>query len=140
MSTRTITPSPHYSMQIPQDAHEDYNEQALSVWRDNDPTVLQPSSTFRTSRPQVSARQRLSDRVSSSGGEWQPLQVDVNGTCDVAAASTRDADCVWWHIYLVTPTLAVYATIAFPLNGSAADWAVEALRTVKFGNPRLRPV
>src|SRR4051812_8717690 len=126
---KTTTPSRHYSIRLPDDVTQQWDEQVLSLWRDDDPTVLQLSSYLRESERQVSAKERLSDRRAGSSTKWSPLDIGRDWYCDIAAASTADGDYIWWHIYLVEPNVAVYATISFPTSMKASEWAIDAVRS-----------
>jgi hypothetical protein len=137
---KTTTPSRHYSIRLPDDVTQQWDEQVLSLWRDDDPTVLQLSSYLRESERQVSAKERLSDRRAGSSTKWSPLDIGRDWYCDIAAASTADGDYIWWHIYLVEPNVAVYATISFPTSMKASEWAIDAVRSIRFGSPVDVPV
>jgi hypothetical protein len=130
---KTIRPTPHYSLSIPDDIHEQYDDAVLSLWKEGDGTLLQLSSTVREGGEQVSAQQRLTDRMRV--GSWSNVNLKCDADCEVAAGSTKQEGYVWWHIYLVVSYVAVYATISFPTSATASDWAVEAIRTIGFGNP-----
>ncbi len=137
---KTFTPSPHYSIRLPDDVHLELDEEVFSAWRKGDSTVLQLSSRFRESGKQVSAAERLRSRMKTTTTIWSPLTVGCDTECEVAAASTTDDGYVWWHIYLVVPTTAVYATVSFPSTGVVNEWAVDAIRSIRFGNPIVTPV
>ena len=132
---KTITPSQHYSIRLPDDVTQQWDAEVLSLWRENDPTALQLSSRARESGQQVSARERLSDRMASSKTKWTPLEIGCDSDCESAAASTTDGDYEWWHIYLVVPSVAVYATVSFPRSTKVSQWAVEAVHSIRFGRP-----
>ena len=137
---KTITPSRHYSIRLPNDVTQQWDKEVLSLWRDDDRTALQLSSYLRESEQQVSAKERLSDRMARSSTKWSPLDIGCDSACDIAAASTADGDYIWWHIYLVVPKVAVYATISFPSSTKASQWAVDAVRSIRFGSPVIVPV
>jgi hypothetical protein len=136
---KTITPSPHYSLRLPNDIREQYDDGVLSLWRDDAPTALQISSKLRESGEQVSAEERLADLI-AKGGSWSPLKITCDADCETAAASTTDDTFVWWHVYLVCPYLAIYATVSFPTESEVDRWAVEAIQSIRFGDPIVVPV
>jgi hypothetical protein len=136
---RTITPSSRYSIRLPDDVRQEWDEEVLSIWRDSDSTVLQLSSYCRESGSQITARQRLADRM-AVGGTWRDVNVPVNADCEVAGAQCEGEKFAWWHIYLVTPRLALYATISFPCRTQPSKWAVDSIREIQFGEPVVVPV
>jgi hypothetical protein len=136
---RTITPSIHYSIRVPHDVRQQQDEEVLSLWREENSRVLQFSSRFRGSGQQVSAGERLADRI-AKGGSCSEVEIKCAADCDVAAAQMTDGDVVWWHIYLVTPKLAIYATISFPIDSEAFQWAVDAVGSIRFGDPVIVPI
>jgi hypothetical protein len=133
---KTIEPSPNYSIRVPDDTHEQYDGAVLSLWRDADPTALQLSSYFRESGLQVSAATRLAERIEKTSGVWHRSGFSTECGCDTAAAITDSGGYQWHHIYVVTPRLAVYATISHPSGQTASSWAVEAMRGIRFATQR----
>lgn len=130
---KTVEPSPSYSICVPADAHEEYDGGVLSLWRDGDATALQFSSFIREAgTTQVSAAERLAERIQSTGGEWKRFDVRTQCECDIAAATTERNGFRWQHIYVVTPRVAVYATISHPSGQTAGNWASEAVRGIRF--------
>ena len=130
---KTVRPTPHYSVRVPDDTHEQYDHEVLSLWREGDSTLLQLSSTVREWGKQVSAQQRLADRMRI--GTWSKLNVTCDADCEIAAGSTEQDGCAWWHVYLVVSYVAVHATVSFPVSATASDWALDTIRNIRFGDP-----
>ena len=130
---KTLKPSEHYSIRVPDNTHQQLDDEVLSLWQERDGTLLQLSSRVRIEGEQVTAEQRLANRVRV--GTWSRIELTCDADCEIAAASTEQDDFVWWHIYLVVPYVSVYSTISFPASAHASDWAVDAVRSICFGNP-----
>jgi hypothetical protein len=130
---KTVKPTAHYSIRIPDDTHQELDEEVLGLWKEGDGTLLQVSSKVRVEGEQVSAEQRLADRMRVR--TWSRIELGCDADCEVAAATTAQGEYVWWHIYLVVPYVAVYSTISFPASAHVSDWALGAVRSIRFGNP-----
>jgi hypothetical protein len=129
---KSANPFPSLSLYLPDDIQEDTDSSVASYWRRNDSCLLQLSSFLRNSGPQISAEQRLTDRM-RAGGEWSQVNLErkIQG-CDMAAASTQDGEnSSWVHVYLVWDWLAVYATISHKGSPSTCDWAWDALFSIR---------
>ena len=129
---KRVIPFPSLSLLLPDDVAEDRDSKVVSYWRPNDTCLLQMSSFRRTQGPQVSATQRLSDRI-QKGGEWLPVGIThtIQG-CDIAAASTIDAEGnPWVHVYLVWEWLSVYVTVARKAEHSVCDWVWDSLLSIR---------
>ena len=72
---------------IPDDTHQELDEEVLSLWKEGDGTLLQVSSKVRVEGEQVSAEQRLADRMRV--GTWSRIELDCDADCEVAAATTE---------------------------------------------------
>ena len=99
---KATKPFPSFSMVLPDNIVEEADGAVVSYWKRGDSCLLQISCFRRDSGPQISALQRLNDRVEKSG-TWTPftLPVRVEG-CEAAAASTTDN-----HMRSRLPSLAV---------------------------------
>jgi hypothetical protein len=129
---KRTNPFPSLSLLLPDDIGEDNDSKVASYWKHDDTCLLQISSVLRVGGLQVSAAQRLSDRM-RAGGEWRTVSLPstIEG-CDVAAASTKDAEGTSWvHVYLVWDWLAVYATVSRKGDPSTCDWAWNTLFSIK---------
>jgi hypothetical protein len=130
---KAIKPFPSFSMLLPDNVVEDHEDSTVaSYWRKGDTCLLQVSSFKRDSGPQVSAAQRISERV-EIGGTWEPFRLpqEIRG-CEAAAASTvDDQGTTWVHAYFVWPWLTVHATVSRKGNLSACEWAWEALSSIQ---------
>jgi hypothetical protein len=130
---KRTNPFPSLSLLLPDDIVEDNDTKVASYWKPGDDTcLLQISSFLRVEGPQVSAAQRLTDRMRALG-EWKTVSLarTIEG-CDIPAASTKDGeDTSWVHVYLVWDWLAVYATVSYKGNPSMCDWAWSVLFSMR---------
>jgi hypothetical protein len=129
---KKINPFPSVSIELPEDIVEDSDATVASYWRKGDSCLLQISSFLREQGPQVSAIERLSQRM-AAGGEWRPYNLprEIAG-CETAAASrTDDQGTSWIHIYLVWEWLAVHATVSRQGDPLECDWAWNALASIR---------
>jgi len=129
---KRTNPFPSLSLLLPDDIVEDSDTKVASYWKRDDTCLLQISSHLRVEGPQVSAIQRLSERM-RAGGEWKTVSLGstIEG-CDIAAASTKDTEgASWVHVYLVWDWLAVYATVSHKDNALMCDWAWSALFSIR---------
>jgi hypothetical protein len=126
-----IAPTSSYHLPLPEEVLSDEDSHISSFWIGGQPLLLQVSSHLRSEGEQVTAKQRLNDRMVKYAGSWNPLSVHVNREApDQAAAETIDSNNVaWLHAYLVWPHLAIYATISGPSGqvNSESSWARLAL-------------
>ena len=129
---KRIHPFPSFSLTLPEDVLEDQDQSVASYWRHGDPCLLQISSFFREDGPQVSANQRLSDRLRADG-EWQIANLSRSiENCDVAAASTKDGQGTSWiHVYLVWEWLAVHVTVSREGDPRACNWAWDSVFSIR---------
>jgi hypothetical protein len=128
---KAANPFPSFSILLPDDVAEDRDDTVASYWRKGDTCLLQLSSFRRDSGTQVSAAQRLAERV-ALGGTWTPFSLgrEVQG-CETAAASmVDDRGTKWVHVYLVWPWLTVHVTLSRQGDLSACEWAWEALTSI----------
>lgn len=133
---KTVRPSPTYSIEVPADVREDYEDGVSSFWRPGEPLLVQVSSYLRTTGEQISASERLRDRITKSEGHFglRRDKIHIGPTVVEAAAETTDQSGVHWlHAYFVWPHLAVYATVSGPLATvqDSNNWAVRSLKTLK---------
>jgi len=129
---KRANPFPSLSLLLPDDIVEDSDTKVASYWKPGDICLLQISSVLRVEGQQVSATQRLSDRM-RAGGEWRTVSLPctIEG-CDIAAASAKDGEgASWVHVYLVWDWLAVYATVSYKGDPSMCDWAWSALFSIR---------
>jgi hypothetical protein len=110
---KKVNPFPSVFLLMPDDVEEEIDSTVASYWKEGDSCLVQISSFLREHGQQVSASQRLSERM-AKGGEWHPFDLpkQVYG-CEMAAAVTSDDQgATWVHVYLVWEWLAVYATVS----------------------------
>jgi hypothetical protein len=131
-----LAPTASYQITLPEDILQKHDEDGVSsFWRPGSHCALQLSSYTRDAGPQVSAEQRLRERMERSGSKWMRLQeFHSKGSQDFAAGSILNEDgWLWTHIYLVWPDLAIYATISNPPyeEKDSARWAVDAVEKIE---------
>ena len=131
----TFSPTNSYQVTLPDDILQKHEDRVSSFWRPGSHSALQLSSYARDAGAQVSAEQRLRERMERTGFEWSPLpEFHSRETSDFAAATLTNEDgWVWTHVYLVWPDLAIYATISKSPheNRDAASWAINAVENIK---------
>jgi hypothetical protein len=131
---KAINPFPSFSILLPDEVAEDQQGSTVaSYWITGDSCLLQVSCFRRDSGQQVSASQRLSERI-EMGGTWKPFTLprEVQG-CEAAAASMVDGQgTTWVHAYLVWPWLTVHATVSRQGDlSSPCEWAWEAISSIR---------
>lgn len=129
--SRSIRPSNSYELSLPRTVAERHDAGVSSFWLANEPLLLQLSSYIRREGPQVTAQDRLRDRIAKTPGNWCAWKQSLSGAPDVdqAAAELLEGGVLWMHCYLVWPHLTIYATISGP-PGTVRDpnnWALEGL-------------
>ena len=110
---KRLNPFPSVSILLPDDIVEDNDPSVASYWREGDSCPLQLSTFYRQHGSQISAMNRLSDRM-ATGGQWLMFNLpgQING-CEIAAAAINDDEGTSWvHIYLVWEWVAVHATVS----------------------------
>lgn len=134
---KTLQPTESYQVSLPDDVVQEFDEEVSSFWRPHSRTALQLSSRARHSGSQVTARERLSDRMRTTQdvSTWAPIDDFRGNWCPDAAAATltKGNGWVWTHAYLVWPDLAVYATISKPPHEppDADAWAIQAVKSIR---------
>ena len=103
-----------------------------SFWIDGEPLLLQFSSYLRTEGSQISAGDRLRQRIDQTPSMWKVLDQILcrDPSVDQAAGEEQVDELVWLHAYFVWTHLTVYATLSGP-PGVVHDpdsWARIALR------------
>lgn len=129
-----LRPTSSYEIEVPEEVSRDVDGRVCSLWMNGQSLLLQLSSYQRTTGDQVSAAQRLQDRIDKTSSNWRwvfetPCR---DQAADQAVAERFDGEGLWLHCYLVWPHLTVYATLsgaeAEVQNGSS--WARVALSSV----------
>jgi len=125
-------PFPSVSLLLPGDVVEENDSTVASYWKQGDECLVQVSSFLRKDGQQISAAERLSERM-ANGGEWHPFSLprQIEG-CEIAAARTSDDQGLTWvHVYLVWEWLAVHVTVSGQGELSKYDWAWDALLSIR---------
>jgi hypothetical protein len=133
---KKMAPSPSYSIAVPTDVQEERDERVTSYWLKGQPLLLQLSSYLRSEGAQLSASQRLAERVARDSGSWRMWSnaLHPDSTIDQATAEREDQNqTVWVHTYLVWPHLTVYALVSGPVAElrSPNNWATNAVRSIQ---------
>ncbi len=132
--TRLISPTTSYQLLLPHDIERQQDGRVSSFWLDGKSLLLQISSYVRAEGEQISARQRLLEQLAKTAATSTDIHSKVNAHApDQAAAEVVDANGVpWFHVYLVWPHLAIYASITGPLDEvrSQESWARSALESL----------
>jgi hypothetical protein len=132
----TLAPTASYEIDLPDDAQTEMDERVTSIWRPDSGLAVQLSSAVRYNGEQISASERLRDRIKRSGGSWQAVVVALPSAADadVAAAQTTDKDGYdWLHVYVTWPDLFIYVTVS-GANGEGpftGTWAISALQSIR---------
>jgi hypothetical protein len=131
---KAINPFPSFSILLPDEVAEDQQDSTVaSYWITGDSCLLQVSCFRRDSGEQVSARQRLAERI-EMGGVWKPFSLphEVQG-CEAAAALMVDGEGISWvHAYLVWPWLTVHVTVSRRGDlPSLCEWALESISSIR---------
>jgi hypothetical protein len=124
-----------YQITLPDDVFQQQDERVSSFWRPGSHSALQLSSYVREAGPQVSAEQRLNERIAKGDSKAAPLKGFQTDWCPESAAATviDGRGWTWTHVYLVWPDLAVYATVSRPPyeDSSADSWAIQAVKGIR---------
>jgi hypothetical protein len=130
-----IQPSPSYEITLPADVEQAYAGIVASFWRDSS-LALQLSGYRRKHGEQVSAAQRLKDRMDECDEEWSIWSANVHPDADIDQATGEYVDengVTWLHSYLVWPHFTIYATLAIPkgMAREQADWALKGVASIR---------
>ena len=135
MTPRTVSPSPSYHLQLPEEICEQYDNGVSSYWMNGSSLLLQLSSYVRGKGDQIKAQDRLRERMAKHAETWKVLKVSIHpDVLDQASAEFVDENGLRWiHAYLVWPHLTIYATISGPkeLLAEQDNWAVKSFRSVQ---------
>ena len=135
-TSRTVRPSSSYQLELPPQICEQMDERVTSFWVDGGPLLLQLSSYIRSQGEQLTARDRLKDRIAKHDQQWQRWEAKIypDLTVDQATAEYIDNDgLLWVHSYLVWPHLTIYSIISGPegLVRLRDNWAIQSLKSVR---------
>lgn len=129
-----VSPTPSYSIELPDDCAEDIDGSTMSYWRPDATGAVQISSYRRTSGEQVTAGQRSAARISRGGKPaLSPIAIPLAHSDAAAAIGTDDEDVTWLHVYITWPHLTLLVT----LSGRREDildehsWSRRALASIQ---------
>jgi hypothetical protein len=129
-----LRPTRSYQIEVPDGIRRDADGRVCSLWLDEHPLLLQLSSYQRATDNQVSAAQRLQDRIDKTPSVWRPVleRLCQDQSADQAVAEQFDGKSLWLHCYLVWPHLTVYATLSGPEDEvhNPSSWGRVALTSV----------
>jgi hypothetical protein len=131
---KLVSPSPSYELPLPEEVISDYDEEVASYWIEGSSVLLQLSSSVRYDGPQVAAARRLDDLFQRSPGNWSAFELNLDGFPGhfAGAEMNDDQGTKWIHIYLTTPTVAIYATVSGPPEELVSStWAFDAIRSLR---------
>lgn len=108
-----VSPTPSYSIELPDDCAEDIDGSVISYWRPDATGAVQISSYRRTSGEQVTARQRLTARIARGGQPaLSPIAIPLAHPDTAAAIGTDEEDITWLHVYITWPSLTLLVTLS----------------------------
>lgn len=132
---KTVSPTGSYKIDIPAESVENIEERVYSYWNPNENVLLQISSYLRTAGQQVSARERLNDRLAIGAlANITHEKIGPKDCPDVAAASGVDEEGIsWFYCYAVWEDLTVFVTISGSIEELkiSGGWAFNALRSLR---------
>jgi hypothetical protein len=133
---KRILPSPSYSIAVPEAVREERDERVTSLWLEGEALLLQLSSYLRTEGKQVTAHDRLHERIQKHPARWtmRPTGLHPDSSIDQAAAESFDEEGrLWLHSYLVWPHLTVHALISGPASEvrNADSWTAVAVTSIE---------
>ena len=139
MTTKTakiVKPSNSYQLELPNQICEQIDGRVSSFWLDGAPLLLQLSSYLRDQGTQMTARDRLNDRVKKHDVQWRKWKKKIHPDPSVDQATaefTDDKGLLWVHSYLVWSHLTVYSTISGPkdLVRDPDNWPVQSLKSLR---------
>jgi hypothetical protein len=136
MKLKVVQPSPSYQLAVPEEVSEDHDGRTNSFWIPGGASLLQLSSYLRSTGEQISAADRLQDRISKTAADWQLWSTSIypDSSADQATAEFVDErQGKWVYTYIVWSHLTILAVISGPKTqvDDAQNWALKALRTVK---------
>ena len=121
-------------MLVPANVEEGIDAGVTSFWLDGDDLVLQLSSRTRDDGQQVSAGERMRDRLRMHAySKVEIVSLQILGCPDAEAASAIGEDGTHWlFVYAVWPALVVFVTVTHPSRDVAApSWAIDAVRSIR---------
>jgi hypothetical protein len=129
-----LRPTSSYQIQVPDEIRQDVAGRVSSLWMIGQSLLLQLSSYQRTTGDQVSAAQRLQDRIDKTPSDWRRVfeRLCRDQAADQAVAERFDGESLWLHCYLVWPHLTVYVTLSGAVKEvqNPSSWARAALSSL----------
>jgi hypothetical protein len=130
---KTVRPTSSYQLQLPDEIRESTDTRVSSFWIEGEPLLLQTSSHLRIEGQQISAEQRLEERLAKRR-DWErrTSNLCLDPAVDQAAAEQQIDGLIWIHAYFVWTHLTVYVTMSGPAEvvHDPNSWARTALRSL----------
>lgn len=133
---KTVTPSSSYQLRLPEKICEQNDGRVSSFWLDGAPLLLQLSSYIRSKGAQLTAEDRIKERIKKHDAKWHKWEEKIHPDADVDQATaefTDDDGLLWIHSYLVWPHLTVYSIISGPqpTARNSGNWALQSLKSLR---------
>jgi hypothetical protein len=134
-TAKTVT-SNSYQLRLPEKICEQNDGRVSSFWLDGAPLLLQLSSYIRSRGTQLTAEDRLEERIKKHNAQWKRWKEKIHpdaGIDQATAEFTDDDRLLWIHSYLIWPHLTVYSIISGPetMVRSSDNWALESLKGLR---------
>ena len=129
-----ISPTPSYSIELPDDCAEDIEGSVISYWRPDESSAVQISSYRRSSGEQISARERLAARISRGGPpDLSPLAIALPYADYAAAIGIDDEKTTWLYVYVVWPNVTLLVSLSGPRESvlDERSWLRRALARIQ---------
>lgn len=132
---KEVSPTQGYRVLIPEDVCEELCDEVASFWRHGSDVALQLSSYMRIDGSQVTAQERLHERLAREDKNPVRFGRGIELECpDLAQACVEDGEnTIWVYVYAVWPDLTIFASISGSPGDmeSRSDWAFDALSTIR---------
>ena len=133
---KIVAPSSSYQLRLPKEICEQNDGRVFSFWLDGAPLLIQLSSYIRSEGTQLTAGDRLKERIKKQDAQWNRWKENIHpdaGVDQATAEFTDDDGLLWIHSYLVWPHLTVYSIISGPqpTARNSGNWALQSLKSLR---------
>ena len=121
-------------MDLPDNVIEDVDATVTNYWKEGEDSALQLSSIYRSGSGQISASQRLAERLQRSKIESsREFQLETVAPDQAAITYEHRNGYIWLYAYLVWPDLSIFATVFIPIGtGNIRDsWQYQSIKTIR---------
>lgn len=133
-SLKTVNPTGSYTIKLPINVLENNDDRVTSYWLEGQEVLLQLSSYARIEGNQVSANDRLKDRLNAENLSDPKIEsISISACPDCAAMSgIDDQGYRWIYCYAVWPDLTILITVSGRQSELAKHgaWAFDALKSI----------